>query len=76
MLGEVARKVIDVTNCPILDIVWVSPITDESIKAVRFFCWANNVYWYSAEKQDFFEFIGREKAAKKGCKHVVMENMS
>ena len=74
---EAAREVIEISyKCPIMDCVWKSPITDETVKGVRFFCWANSVYWYSDCKENFFEFIGREKAVEKGCKHVVMDNLS
>ena len=74
---EAALEVIEISHfCPIMEAVWITPITEESFKAVRFFCWANSVYWYSEEKHNFFEFVGREKAAEKGCKYVVMENLS
>jgi hypothetical protein len=74
---EAAAAVIEIRHeCPILDVVWKSPITDESIKGVKFFCWANNVYWYSDEKYNFFESHGRREAATNGFKHIVMDNLS
>jgi len=71
--------VIEISHfCPIMDTVWeyYNPITEESRKLLRFFCWANNVYWYEDDDYDFYEHVGREEAAKAGCKYIVMNNLS
>lgn len=50
--------------------------SDEGIAAFQAFCKEHGVSYYAAPKEDFFPFIGYEKAEKEGNTYLIMDNLS
>lgn len=54
----------------------VAPYSDEGIEIFQAFLKEKGITYYAAPREDFFVFLGFEKAQREGNKYLIMEDLS